>query len=133
ALELLLAQKGMVATPRREQADLVVLNTCTVTAAADDDVRQTLRRVHRENEAARILVTGCYAQRAPDELAALPGVTWVVGNSHKHQAAEIATASLFESSAGSSSGFVPIAQLSRDRTPVPPFPKERERLGRSAN
>jgi threonylcarbamoyladenosine tRNA methylthiotransferase MtaB len=36
-------------------------------------------------------VTGCYAQRAPQELAALPGVTWVVGNSHKHQAAEIAT------------------------------------------
>jgi threonylcarbamoyladenosine tRNA methylthiotransferase MtaB len=91
AMELLLAQKGLVAAPRREQADLVVLNTCTVTAAADDDVRQTLRRVHRENEAARILVTGCYAQRAPDELAALPGVEWVVGNSHKSQIAELVT------------------------------------------
>jgi threonylcarbamoyladenosine tRNA methylthiotransferase MtaB len=91
AMELLLAEKGLVATPRREQADLVVLNTCTVTAAADDDVRQTLRRVHRENDAARILVTGCYAQRAPDELAALPGVEWVVGNSHKSQIAELVT------------------------------------------
>src|SRR5438045_1511079 len=89
ALESLLAERGFVATPRRDQADLVVLNTCTVTAAADDDVRQTARRVHRENEAARILVTGCYAQRAPDELAALPGVDWVVGNSHKAQIAEL--------------------------------------------
>jgi threonylcarbamoyladenosine tRNA methylthiotransferase MtaB len=70
----------------------VVVNTCTVTAAADEDVRQTLRRVHRENPAARILVTGCYAQRAPDELAALPGVEWVVGNSHKTEIAELVTA-----------------------------------------
>src|SRR5439155_21615753 len=74
---------------RREQADLVLLNTCTVPAAADDDVRQAARRVHRENGATRILVTGCYAQRAPEELAALPGVEWVVGNSHKSQIAEI--------------------------------------------
>ena len=45
--------------------------------------------MHRENPAARILVTGCYAQRAPDELAEMPGVAWVVGNSHKTQIAEI--------------------------------------------
>ena len=57
-------------------ADLVVLNTCTVTSAADDDVRQTIRRVHRENPDTRILVTGCYAQRAPEELASMPGVSW---------------------------------------------------------
>ena len=58
----------------------MVLNTCTVTAAADDDVRQTVRRVHRENPAARILVTGCYAQRAPEELAAMAGVngSWAI-------------------------------------------------------
>ena len=77
--------------PERQAADLVVLNTCTVTSAADDDVRQTVRRVHRENPAARILVTGCYAQRAPEELAAMPGVEWVVGNSHKTQIAELVT------------------------------------------
>ena len=65
------------------EADLVVLNTCTVTALADQDVRKAVHRVHRENPAARILVTGCYAQRAPEELAVLPGVYWVVGNSHK--------------------------------------------------
>jgi len=61
----------------------VVLNTCTVTASADEDVRKAVHRVHRENPDARILVTGCYAQRAPQELAVLPGVYWVVGNSHK--------------------------------------------------
>jgi threonylcarbamoyladenosine tRNA methylthiotransferase MtaB len=91
ALESLLAAKGLDGAHERASADLVVLNTCTVTAAADDDVRQTIRRVHRENPAARILVTGCYAQRAPDELAAMPGVEWVVGNSHKTQIAELVT------------------------------------------
>jgi threonylcarbamoyladenosine tRNA methylthiotransferase MtaB len=92
ALETLLSAKGLEAVQERRQADLVVLNTCTVTQAADEDVRQTVRRVHRENPAARILVTGCYAQRAPDELAAMPGVEWVVGNSHKTQIAELVTA-----------------------------------------
>jgi threonylcarbamoyladenosine tRNA methylthiotransferase MtaB len=92
ALESLLAGKGLHASDERAGADLVVLNTCTVTSSADDDVRQTIRRVHRENPAARILVTGCYAQRAPEELAAMPGVEWVVGNSHKTQIAELVTA-----------------------------------------
>jgi threonylcarbamoyladenosine tRNA methylthiotransferase MtaB len=93
ALESLLAAKGLAATAERAAADLVVLNTCTVTSSADDDVRHTIRRVHRENPRARILVTGCYAQRAPEELAAMPGVEWVVGNSHKTQIADLVTLS----------------------------------------
>src|SRR5689334_4111668 len=91
ALESLLAGKGLQASDERAAADLVVLNTCTVTTSADEDVRQTIRRVHRENPEARILVTGCYAQRAPQELAQLPGVEWVVGNSHKTQIADLVT------------------------------------------
>jgi threonylcarbamoyladenosine tRNA methylthiotransferase MtaB len=91
ALESLLSGRGLEAAPERRDADLVVLNTCTVTSSADDDVRQAVRRVHRENPAARILVTGCYAQRAPEELIALPGVEWVVGNSHKGEIAELVT------------------------------------------
>src|SRR5579863_9548679 len=87
ALEAQLAGRGLAASAERETADLVILNTCTVTAEADSDARSTIRRVHRENPAARILVTGCYAQRAPDELAKMPGVEWVVGNSHKTQIA----------------------------------------------
>jgi threonylcarbamoyladenosine tRNA methylthiotransferase MtaB len=70
-------------------ADLVILNSCTVTAAADQDARAAIRRVQRQNPLAKIIVTGCYAQRAPEEIAALPGVTAVVGNSHKHQLAEL--------------------------------------------
>ena len=92
ALEAQLAAKGFCVAGERSRADLVILNTCTVTASADEDVRQAIRRVHRENAAARILVTGCYAQRAPEELAAMPGVEWVVGNSHKTQIADLLTA-----------------------------------------
>ncbi len=89
-LERRLAEKGWFRAVSAREADVVVLNTCTVTAAADQDARAVIRRVHRENPDAKILVTGCYAQRAPQEVAALPGVTWVVGNSHKHLLAEIA-------------------------------------------
>ena len=92
ALERQLAGQGLSPAGSAMEAEFVVLNTCTVTAAADQDARASIRRVHRENPNARIMVTGCYAQRAPQEIAALPGVTWVVGNSHKHQIAEIAAA-----------------------------------------
>ena len=91
-LERQLATHGMTPASSATDAELVVLNTCTVTAAADQDARASIRRIHRENPEARIMVTGCYAQRAPQEIATLPGVTWVVGNSHKHQVAEIAAA-----------------------------------------
>ena len=64
-------------------ADVVVVNTCTVTAEADREARQLIRRIATRNPEARVIVTGCYAQRAPDELAAMPGVSHVVGNSHK--------------------------------------------------
>jgi len=64
-------------------ADVVVVNTCSVTAEADRAARAFIRRAHRLNPAARIVVTGCYAQRAPEELAGLAGVAAVVGNSHK--------------------------------------------------
>jgi len=88
ALHGQLAARGLSPAPSAT-ADYIVLNTCTVTAAADQEARAALRRVHRKNPAAKILVTGCYAQRAPEEVAALPGVTWVAGNSHKHAVAEI--------------------------------------------
>ena len=79
-----------------------MLNTCTVTAAADQDARAAIRRIRRKNPGAQILVTGCYAQRAPEEIAALPGVRSVIGNSHKHQVAEIALGWLQTSDLGPS-------------------------------
>jgi threonylcarbamoyladenosine tRNA methylthiotransferase MtaB len=89
ALEAQLAERGLAQAGERRDASLVILNTCTVTAEADSDARAAIRRVHRENPEARILVTGCYAQRAPDELAKMAGVEWVVGNSHKTAIAEM--------------------------------------------
>ena len=77
-----LQEKGLALIDEHSRADVVVLNTCTVTSAADAEARETVRKVHRANPSARIVVTGCYAQRAPEELATLPGVTFVVGNSH---------------------------------------------------
>jgi threonylcarbamoyladenosine tRNA methylthiotransferase MtaB len=94
ALEAGLAAKGMRATTAVSDAEVVVLNTCTVTATADDEVRQTVRRIHRAHPDTRILITGCYAQRAPAELAGLPGVSLVVGNSHKTLIPEILTQAL---------------------------------------
>jgi len=67
------------------QADVVIVNTCSVTASADQGARQTIRRIARQNPDARIVVTGCYASRRPGEIAALPGVERVVPNSAKDE------------------------------------------------
>src|SRR5690348_11206590 len=82
-----LLASGHTFAESESSAAVVVLNTCTVTAAADTEARESIRRIHRENPAARIIATGCYAQRAPEELASLPGVFSVVGNSHQHEIA----------------------------------------------
>jgi len=83
ALRRSLLASGLSALDDHERADFVVLNSCTVTAAADSQARDAVRKIHRANPGARIIVTGCYAQRAPDEIASLDGVAWVVGNSHQ--------------------------------------------------
>jgi threonylcarbamoyladenosine tRNA methylthiotransferase MtaB len=101
AIERQLADCGLSRVGTAAEAEIVVLNTCTVTASADQDARATIRRIHRANPSARILVTGCYAQRAPEEISAIEGVSLVVGNSHKHRLAEIAAGS----------GFVPLGSL----------------------
>ena len=85
AIERQLREQGCSPASNSSTADVVVLNTCTVTAAADAQARDAIRKIHAANPATRILVTGCYAQRAPEEIAALPGVSFVVGNSHKPQ------------------------------------------------
>ena len=83
AIERQLVACGFAPSTQAAEADVVVINTCTVTANADSQARQAIRHVHAENPGARIIVTGCYAQRAPEELAQIAGVSWVVGNSHK--------------------------------------------------
>ncbi len=79
--EELRAGGAVAASP--DAADLVVVNTCSVTATSDQGARQTIRRVARDNPSARIVVTGCYATRSPEEVAALPNVSRVVANDDK--------------------------------------------------
>ncbi len=85
-----LRERGLIPARDPARADVVIANTCSVTAQADKTLRAYVRRVRRENPNTRILVTGCYAQRAPQEVAALPGVHAVIGNSHKALVSEIA-------------------------------------------
>ena len=73
-----------------DTADLVVVNTCSVTASADQGARQTIRRIARDNPGARIVVTGCYATRRPDEVGALPNVASVVLNDDKPELISLA-------------------------------------------
>src|SRR5262245_42560989 len=82
ALEAELASRGAEAVAS-ERADVVIVNTCSVTASADQGARQTIRRIARENPSARIVATGCYATRCPDEVASLPGVVAVIKNDDK--------------------------------------------------
>src|SRR6202034_4273555 len=83
ALRRELLAGGLTLAGEHACADIVVLNTCTVTAAADSQARDAVRKIHRSNPGAKIIVTGCYAQRAPEEIAVLEGVTCVIGNSHQ--------------------------------------------------
>jgi threonylcarbamoyladenosine tRNA methylthiotransferase MtaB len=89
-------------------ADVVIVNTCSVTAEADRAARAFIRRAHRLNPEARIVVTGCYAQRAPEELAGLTGVAAVVGNSHKALAPEIALGLLGRAEPREGNGLIQI-------------------------
>jgi tRNA A37 methylthiotransferase MiaB len=118
AIERQLLERGCTRANSPNAADVVVLNTCTVTAAADAQARDAIRKLHRINPAVQIIVTGCYAQRAPEELAALPGVTFVVGNSHKPQIPDL----VVNSYSSPSPNFVPVHKLAgfsvANRTPA---------------
>src|SRR5262249_48928266 len=100
AIERQLRERGCSPSSSAQNAEFVVINTCTVTSAADAQARDFIRRVHAQNPSAKTFVPGCYAQRAPEELATLPGVSLVVGNSHKPQIPSLI--------ANSHSDFVPL-------------------------
>lgn len=86
---------GAGARPTRpEEADVVIVNTCTVTASADQGARQVIRRIARDNPRVRIVVTGCYATRRPDESQALPNVLRVIKNENKAEVASLVLADL---------------------------------------
>jgi threonylcarbamoyladenosine tRNA methylthiotransferase MtaB len=104
ALERQLRERGLTRADSTEHAEVIVFNTCTVTASADQDARSAIRRAHRQNPNAKIIVTGCYAQRASEQLAAIPGVDLVVGNSHKHNLVDFVAPV-------ANSSFVPLTQF----------------------
>jgi len=83
------AVRGMTLVPFEAEADCYIVNTCTVTGRTDDQSRRLIRRTIRRNPAAALLVTGCYAQRAPEEIARIPGVRIVAGNGEKSRLPEL--------------------------------------------
>ena len=94
AIKKQLLESGLREAEDIAESQVAILNTCTVTATADAEIRQLVRRIHRANPECRILVTGCYAQRSPAEIAQLEGVAWIVGNSHKHLISDLLRSSL---------------------------------------
>ena len=82
AIEGSLRARGAIAASP-DEADLVIVNTCSVTASADQGARQTIRRIARSNPDVQVVVTGCYATRRPGELRELPNVTHIVSNQLK--------------------------------------------------
>ena len=83
ALGKALLARGHVRAQRGEQADICIINTCSVTDAADHKDRQIIHRIRRQNPNAILIVTGCYAQLKPDEIAHIEGVDYVLGQEQK--------------------------------------------------
>jgi threonylcarbamoyladenosine tRNA methylthiotransferase MtaB len=116
AIERQFREHGLGRASEPRTANLIVLNTCAVTAAAEQDARAAIRRIRRHNPICEVIVTGCYAQRAPAEVAALPGVSLVVGNSHKHNLAQIALQTKSEKDSCESGSFIPLSHLFAEKT-----------------
>lgn len=85
SMQQTLQKAGYQVIPFEQGADLVIVNTCTVTSATDAQSRNLIRRARRLNAACRVVVTGCYAQVTPDALHDLPGVSLVIGNEEKRR------------------------------------------------
>lgn len=83
-----LAERGIMRAPRGEEPDIIVINTCSVTETADKKGRQLIRRLSSRYPNATLLVTGCYAQLKPDEVANIEGVDIVLGSNEKMKAAQ---------------------------------------------
>ncbi len=115
ALAMRLSQNGHQVVASPAEADLCVLNTCTVTHVAAQKSRQALRRLHRDNPQARLIVTGCYAELEPDDLRGLPGVELVAGNRDKEWLAQRIAVGATKSEVAAAPTVPPIA-VPRRRT-----------------
>ena len=99
-IEQLFLDQGFSVADRHDHADVVVINTCTVTAKGDVDTRRLVNKINRTNPRARIALIGCQAQLQSQQLSVLPNVHWIVGNARKMQLAEIIKQPLRTSAAG---------------------------------
>ena len=79
-----LAESGHTIVDFHSEADLYIINTCTVTAIAERKCRNAIRQAVRQNPQAQVAVIGCFAQNEHDKVASIPGVTIVLGNDQKH-------------------------------------------------
>ncbi|HKC98075.1 MAG TPA: tRNA (N(6)-L-threonylcarbamoyladenosine(37)-C(2))-methylthiotransferase MtaB [Methylomirabilota bacterium] len=115
-----LEARGFRTVDFAEPADVVVVNTCTVTARAELSDRQTIRRAARVSPRATLVVTGCWAQTSPGEVAGLAGVDLVVGNGDKHRLAELLDRALAEQASvaerGAVAARVHVTDIARTRT-----------------
>ena len=84
-----LLQRGHTCAKQGEEADICVINTCSVTDNADHKDRQTIHRIHRQNPNAIIIVTGCYAQLQPEQIAQIEGVDYVLGQNEKYEITQL--------------------------------------------
>ena len=84
-----LLQRGHTRAKQGEEADICVINTCSVTDNADHKDRQTIHRIHRQNPNAIIIVTGCYAQLQPEQIAQIEGVDYVLGQNEKYEITQL--------------------------------------------
>ena len=83
ALTRQLTAEGFEQKPFEEAADVYVINTCSVTEAADKECRMLVRRIQRRSPGAFVVITGCYAQLKPEEIARIEGVDLVLGAAEK--------------------------------------------------
>lgn len=88
AISRLMEQEGYAKKNFDEVADVYVINTCSVTEAADKECRQLVRRIQRKAPAGLVVITGCYAQLKPQEIASIPGVDLVLGAAEKFNIAK---------------------------------------------
>lgn len=126
ALEAQLRQAGHEIVATAEEAEWVVINSCTITHQADADARRAVRRAKRANPSARVLVTGCYANADPEGLAALPGVDAVLGNGDKARLEE----ALRTDPPRPDGAWVSVSSLRRARTMTPLEPARLRRRSR---
>ena len=84
-----LLQRGHTRAKQGEEADICVINTCSVTDNADHKDRQTIHRIHRQNPNAILIVTGCYAQLQPEQIAQIEGVDYVLGQNEKYEITQL--------------------------------------------